>query len=238
MKNRLALGLLILLVGFLHAEVLEFTINYLGLGVVDVVMVDDSTRLTVTAKSTSFAGIFSEMDNRYISDYRGDYLPDRYIKDIRQHEYSEDRTVSYDREACVANRISRIDSTRNASYPILMDSRDFFSALYFLRHADLDSVGVVTLDANTLIWNARITIEEKEVIRTKLGKVQTVKVRIDFQRTSERKKERSDMLTNNLVNEEVPMYIWFTCDDKKLPIRAKFASSPFAVTWTLTGHQE
>ncbi len=238
MKSRLAIGLLLLFFIANHAEVLDFSINYLGIGVVDVRMTDRDHCLTVTAKSTSVAGIFSEMDNIYVSEYGEDYLPVRYSKDIRQDRYSEDRTTCYDREFLIARRISRIDSARSITYPIVAESRDFFSALYFLRNANLDSLESVPLDANSLIWTARISKEETEEIKTILGKVSATRVRIDFERTSDREKERSDMLTNNLVNEEVPMYIWFTCDERRLPIRAKFDSSPFTVTWKLTGYEK
>ncbi len=238
MKNRLAIGLLLLLCFAINAEVMDFSIGYLGIGVVDVRMTDRDHCLTVTAKSTSVAGIFAEMDNTYISEYGEDYLPLRYSKDVRQDGYCEDRTTRYERDSLTAYRVSRIDSARSISYPIKAQSRDFFSALFYLRWANLDSLRSVPLDANSLVWTARIAREETEEIGTILGKVTATCVRIDFTRSSDREKERSDMLTNNLVNEEVPMYIWLTCDERRIPIKAKFDSSPFSVTWKLTGYTE
>ncbi len=242
MKSSFLLLLLVSVCVFLPGEEIDFSIRYLGIGVVDVCMADttlqECRQLKVTALSTSLAGLFTEMDNTYISQYLGDYLPLRYIKNINQYRYREDRTISYDRRNLLAMRESRIDSTLCRQYGIMADSRDFFSALYYLRKADFDTLRSMPLDANALIWTANISIDARETISTMFGKKETIKVRIDFRRTTDGKKERSDMLTNKLVDEEVPMYIWFTDDKRRLPVKAKFDSSPFPVTWAMTGYRE
>ena len=51
-------------------------------------------------------------------------------------------------------------------------------------------------------------------------------------------KERSDMLTNNLVNEERSLVFWFSDDEQRLPLKAKFKMKPFAVVWKLNSYTE
>ena len=217
---------------------MNLSIRYLGFPVVRVKITDDGNELKVYAKATTIASIAAKMDNTYISDYTDDYLSSTFRKIIKQKDYAEDRIIYYDRINMVANRESYINKDLTKDYPITEISRDFFSALFYLRGKLDESNGHLWLDANSLIWKAPYKIVKKEIIRTTFGKIETIKVKIDFENVNELEKERSDMLTNNLVNDEKSLYFWFTADEQHIPVKAKFEMKPFPVIWKLDSYKK
>ena len=80
------------------------------------------------------------------------------------------------------------------------------------------------------------SVEGKEKISTKFGKKNAIKVKMNFYNHLNGEKERSDMLTNNLVNEERSLLFWFSDDEQRLPLKAKFIMKPFAVVWKLNSY--
>ncbi|MDO9577055.1 MAG: DUF3108 domain-containing protein [Candidatus Cloacimonadales bacterium] len=218
-------------------ERIDLSIRYLGLPVVDVVMTDDGEKIQVTAKATTIASIAARMDNQYISYYSADFLTDKYRKIIRQKDYREDRITLYDRDGLVAHRISYILPEENREYSIVKESRDFYAALFYLRKMiGIQAKGEIWLDANALIWKAKYEIIGTEELNTELGHMDAIKVKFTFKQISKGEKENSDMLTNNLVNEDRSLIFWFSNDDRKIPLKAKFLMKPFPVTWKLENY--
>ncbi|MCK5052154.1 MAG: DUF3108 domain-containing protein [Candidatus Cloacimonetes bacterium] len=230
--------ILLLIPVFLLAETFDLSIKYLGVSVVRVSMINEDSTLIVKAKSTFIASIASNMDNSYKSVYSGNFLPYTYEKHIDQGDYFENRTIEYNRQTLTAKRISNISPDRNCEYPINSESRDFFSALFYLREAIDEPTGEFWVDANKLIWRVKYTVVGKEKISTKFGKRSAIKVKMNFQNYLNGEKERSDMLTNNLVNEERSLFFWFSDDEQRLPLKAKFMMKPFAVVWKLNSYTE
>jgi len=235
-KNKLIIFILFIIPVFLLAETIDLSIKYLGFSVVNVTMINEDSTLTVNARSTFIASIASDMDNSYRSVYAGNFLPVTYEKNIDQGDYFEDRIIEYNRQTLTAKRVSNISPDRNCEYPINTESRDFFSALFYLRHAIDEQTGELWVDANKLIWRVEYSVVGKDRISTKFGKKSAIKVKLNFQNYLNEEKERSDMLTNNLVNEERSLLFWFSDDEQRLPLKAKFMMKPFAVVWKLNSY--
>ena len=222
----------------LFSEELTVNIKYLGLPVVRAQFTKSDSTLTVIAKSTGIAGIASKMDNIYEISFDENLLPYKYKKVINQRKYKENRVTYYDRKNNIAKRISFIDSGLNKIYPINSVSRDFFSALFFLReHLERNS-GELWLDAGGLIWKANYTKLADEIIKTEFGKLNCSKFILNCQKISDSESDWSDMLTNNLVNEKIPLILWFSQNKYKLPVKIKFKMSPFPVIWQLKSYNE
>jgi hypothetical protein len=238
LKIRITVLFLIFFTAFLSAEEIELAIKYLGISVVKVKMTKVNNKLTVHARSTSIASIASKIDNLYIIDYTDNYLPVKYTKKINQKKYTEDRETIYYRKIRKAERTSFIDPAKSCEYPINEASRDFFSSLFFLRNAIDNIEGEILLDANKLIWKAYYKKIGEEIIKTPLGKLNSIKVQISFERITNQEKERSDMLTNNLVNEEKSLIFWFSDDERRIPLKAKFIMKPFSVVWKIENYKE
>lgn len=218
-------------------ERIDLTIRYLGLPVVNVVMTDDGEKIEISGKATTIASIAARMNNHYISYYQGDFLTEKYRKIIRQKDYEEDRITGYDRKNLIADRISYLHSNRNKQYPIVPESRDFYAALYYLRQMlNSQSSGEIWLDANAFIWKAEYEVIGSEEINSELGRMQSVIVKFIFRQISQGTKENSDMLTNNLVDEKKSLLFWFSADERKIPLKAKFEMKPFPVIWKLENY--
>jgi len=237
-KNKLILFILFITPVFLLAETFNLSIKYLGLSVVNVTIINEDSTLTVSAKSTFIASIASNMDNSYTSVYSNNFLPYTYEKHIDQGDYFENRLIEYNRQTLTAKRVSNLSPNRNCEYSINAESRDLFSALFYLRKAIDEHTGELWVDANKLIWRVEYSVVGKEIISTKLGKKNAIKVKMNFYNYLNGEKERSDMLINNLVNEERSLFFWFSDDEQRLPLKAKFMMKPFAVVWKLNSYTE
>ena len=222
----------------LFSNKISLTIKYLGFNVVYVTMEDNGSELIITARSSALASIASGMDNHYSVVYLGDYLPQTYAKIIEQKDYQERRIITYNREEKTATLTSFIDSSRNCTYAIHPEARDFFSALFYLGKNLNENGGTIWLDAGNLIWQADYEMVKRETVRSYKGKQEALLVKLDFKKISETEKVRSDMLTNNLVSEDNNLYVWFTDDAERIPVKAKFAMSPFSVIWKVTDHEK
>ena len=221
----------------LFAEKLDLAIKYMGISAVKVQMIDNGKQITTHAKSTGLASIVAQLDNYYISEYDGNYLPKSYKKIIKQKDYLEDRITFYDREEGIAIRNDAILQEKS-DYKIHQESRDFFAAMYQLRFIpELDS-GYLWLDANKLLWRAKYNFLRKESIKTVLGRKKALVVELNFEKISTADKSNTDILTNNLVDENKSLIFWISDDEKRLPLKAKFTMKPFAVVWELLNYEE
>lgn len=235
MKIRLLLFLL-LATTMLGAERLELSIRYLGLPVVRVNMTYADSTLRVHAKATAVASIAARLNNYYTSIMADDFLPRIYSKRINQKDYTEDRDIMYHRNHGYAQRTSRVNDSRNSTYRIDPACRDFFSALYYLRTLKPDA-GSFCLDACGLMWDASYRVTERTTMNTAAGKRKVRKIEMNFTKRENKEKERSDMLTNNLVSDRT-LYFWLTDDSDAIPVKAVFKMSPFSVVWSLDSYEK
>jgi hypothetical protein len=199
-------------------------------------MSDIDNLMTVKAVSTSLGNLAAEMNNTYKCTYMGKYLPFSYNKVINQKNYSENRLTIYSRDQKKAIRESYIDPDRSKTYAIMPESRDFFSAFYYIRHNHKDRE-TIYLDANGLIWKAKYWKVKKEYIETRWGRKRAQIISVSFEKISEEDKQRSDMLTNNLVNEDNTLSIWISDDEARLPYKAVYKMKPFSVHWVLESYE-
>lgn len=201
-------------------------------------MTNQDNILSIRAKSTSLASLAAKMNNFYRIRYADNYIPLEYMKKIDQKDYQEDRVTIYDQENGLAFLISNLDRRINTSYHLQPETRDFFSALYYLRFQASSDSGKIWIDANNVIWKCSFSRIGTEYIRSPLGKISCDRIKIDFRRIDNKESERTDMLTNNLVDEEISLHFWFTSDERRLPLKAKFYMKPFPVTWVLESHED
>ena len=113
-------------------------------------------------------------------------------------------------------------------------SRDFFSALLFLRtYTRSANEGKVFIYANYNAWEATYIKVTEEKVKDKLCD----KYEIKFRKESSNQSRRSDVLTNNIVKEGNTLYLWFSKDEERLPMQAEYKMSPFSVMWFLENHE-
>jgi hypothetical protein len=224
----------------LYGEVYQYKITCLGIRVVDINITNnfnqDSGNLRVKADSYYTTPIFPTIHNIYITNYVDGFLPTIYEKHVNQKKYFEERVFTYDREKKTATLQDKLKN-RIITYPIMPTSRDFFSALLYIA-SHLQDKDTIYLDANRLIWTVSYVKEDQEVIKTSIGKLPAIKLKMHFQKISSEPKENTDMLTNQLVNEENTLYLWISDDVRHLPLRAKYERKPFPVYWEIISYKK
>ncbi len=239
MKTKFHLILFLMIISFsLSGENMGLVIKYLGLNVVEVDMIDQDNELAISATSISLGKIAKKLNNYYRIKYKPEYIPVHYYKNVKQSDYQEDRDIYFFHDQNHAERISHIDSTRNRKYYIESGTRDFFSALFYLRFLPDLSSGSFRMDANQVQWLAEYKMIEIDSIRSIFGIKECMIVKITFKNEDGIESERSDMLTNNLVDEDVPLLFWISNDDRRIPLKAKFAMKPFPVIWKLISYED
>ncbi len=197
----------------------------------------DEGIIEVFAESEGIASYLADLDNYYCLHYNGDFLPYLYIKKINQKGYEEDRTISYNQINGSAYRTSNVSREKEKKYKINYPSRDFFSALFYLRFFEGNECSLF-LDVASVPWECFIKKDKNEKIKILGKEAECRKFKISFKKKNNRKKERTDMLTNNLVKEENDLYFWITDDERRIPVRAEYKMLPFSVYWNLKKYEE
>jgi len=187
--------------------------------------------LAVLAKSTPFYSLLYQVDNRYDSFFT----------------WPEAHTLRYER--CIQE--TGVDLRRVASYhdnqalydgelgpPVPPNVRDLFSALYALRGQLLEDGQVIDspLDLDGQLWMARAVVLGREEVQTHLGTHEAIKVGIRFLEPEQVQgaRNKSDVLTNNLVRAKTKLTIWFSDDERKIPLRAQYRLVPFSLKAVLS----
>jgi hypothetical protein len=222
---------------FLQAEQYHISIRYLAFSVVNVNIIHEDNRITIKANSTGLAKLAANMENFYQIEYQSKFMPVSYRKNIEQSDFTEKKTTYFFHQQEIA-KVNNDLTNLIQEYPIHPEARDFFSALFYLRtQVNEKENGSLYLDANQIRWRADWTKEAEEKVKTFSGTKICSKIKLSFERIDNRKKERSDMLTNNLVTEKNDLYFWFTKEDN-LPVKAVFAMKPFPVVWILNQYEK
>lgn len=235
-KTKLLFILFFIIFFNLKAEKIHLSIRYLGLKVVNILMEDSENKISIYGQSTALANIAAKLDNSYFVEYEPDYLPINYSKKIVQKNYFEDRITYYNRENSTAKMTSFLDSSKDCEYKIKPSTRDFFSSLFFLRNQEQS--GEMWVDANQITWKVKYEFIGKETINCAIGKIDARIVKITCEKYSDENPKRSDMLTNNLVNEKNVLYFWFTDDEKSIPVKARYSMKPFPVIWKIESYEK
>jgi hypothetical protein len=221
--------------GQLFGETYNYRISCLGIRVVDINIMNnfakDTGVLRVQADTYYITPIFPFLHNVYTTKYEDGFLPVTYEKHIDQRKYFEDRLYTYDQKNNTATLVDRLKKQK-IYYPIMAESRDFFSALLYIA-SHLKDKDEVWLDANRLIWKATYVQEGREILKTPLGKIPAIKLKMRFKKISPEPQENTDMMTNQLVNEENTLYLWISDDSRHLPLKARYERKPFPVYWEL-----
>jgi len=205
---------------------------------IDYCKCDSLNVITSYVKSRALTKFLYDLDNKYTVYSDSLFLTTKYLKDIDQGNYSEDRIITYNREGKKANQFDTHNPSRNGEYDITSGTRDFFSMLFYIRKLKGELTGSADLDGSGTIWETHFEQLGEEKISSCLGKINAIKVKFSFKKISEQIRPRSDLVTNNLFKEDNILYFWFSADERRIPLKAEFDRKPFSVYWRLINYEE
>jgi hypothetical protein len=182
--------------------------------------------LAISAKSTPFYSILYRVDNRYDSFFT---WPE--VRTLRYQRHISEPGVDLRRVVTYQNGLAHCG--QEEPVPVPPEVGDIFSTLYALRGQPLrdDQVIDSPLDLDGQLWLVRAKVLGRERVKTRLATHQAIKVQVNYLRADQTQRDRSksDILTNNLVREKTRVIIWFSDDERKIPLKAQCRAAPFTI---------
>jgi hypothetical protein len=164
-------------------------------------------------KSTGIVSLFFNVTDDYQTFmYKESMLPYRFIRKIDEGGYTKDEEILFNhdkKEATVKNhKRNTVDK-----HPIGEDIQDLLSSLYYLRNQNLSNLKTgdeielkMFLDKETT--NFKLHFLGREVVKTKFGKVKSLKFRPMVQ-------------AGRVFKEQESLTIWISDDENKIPLLIK-----------------
>lgn len=179
---------------------------------------DDSFRITSVARSSpSFSRIFKVRDEIETTVSRKDFSTTRYVKRLDEDgDKIEEVTVIEDGVATrTRKKVKKVDVPRPIYDPI--------SVIYQLRMRDLTPGRVhhFELIADGKLYTVHARIVRKERIQTPAGTFDCVRV--------------EPQMVSGGVEREEKLFLWYTDDERRLPVRIRTEVKFGAVTANLRG---
>ncbi|MFQ5780885.1 MAG: DUF3108 domain-containing protein [Nitrospiria bacterium] len=162
-----------------------------------------------TARSNDFISHFYPVDNRIESFIDTEGLYSHFIKiKQRQGKRRREKLIDFNQ---AHHRAVQIKNNRSEIFEIPPNVQDSLSALYFFR-----TLGPVEVGSSTFInvhesrknWELEIQVLEKELLSTKAGTFDTIKV-------------KALVRYEGLLMDKGDVYIWFTDDIRRIPVKIK-----------------
>jgi hypothetical protein len=162
-----------------------------------------------TLKSTRFISLLypvNEVVETYV-DVNGLY-PYRYRSRQQEGSYTSDKEILFDRENNTATYINHKAGGKKYISGITAGTQDPLSVIYFLRTLPLKIGESVNIDVHDgrKNWTLVIEILKRERIWTPAGTFNTVKI-------------KALIKYEGLFVNKGDMFVWFTDDDARIPVR-------------------
>ncbi|PKP12639.1 MAG: DUF3108 domain-containing protein [Bacteroidetes bacterium HGW-Bacteroidetes-3] len=164
-------------------------------------------------KSTGIVSLFFNVKDDYQTYmYKESLLPYRFIRKIDEGGYTKDEEILFNHdknEATVKNyKHNTVDK-----HPIGNDIQDLLSSLYFLRNQNLTNLKVgdeieLKMFIDKEVTNFKLRFLGTEVVKTKFGKVKSLKFRPMVQ-------------AGRVFKEQESLTIWISDDENKIPLLIK-----------------
>ncbi|MDD5771915.1 MAG: DUF3108 domain-containing protein [bacterium] len=149
-------------------------------------------------------------------------LPMLYKKDINEGKYHKKADYEFDQNNGIVNTLSE-------RYEISKGVQDPLSILGYFRTLDIKLNDIIEIKyfSGTEVDILKVSVIRKELIKTPVGDFNTNVVTL-----SVGKKER------NYLKNKVNLWIWFTDDDRKIPVFIKCSTTYGNITGTLIDYVE
>lgn len=207
---------------FKNGEWLQYRMNYsnflnAGYSTIEVKELKhngkDAFHIIGHGKSTGLVSLFFKVRDDYQSYlYKENFQPFKSIRKIDEGGYTKDQEISFDystNEATVKN----FKHNTVTKHPINSNIQDILSSLYYIRNQNISNLKIgdeIALEMffDQEINNFKLRFLGKEIIKTKFGKVKTLKFMPLVQAGRVFKKQES-------------VTIWISDDENKIPLLVK-----------------
>ena len=223
-------------------EKFKVNITYLSLPMssaeISLTKIDSIQNISVNASSRSIVTAFYKIDNQYLSVCENDFHPKKYEKNILQGDFKEKKLILFNSKDSSVIIKDLLKGTEKTISPVadFNEIYDIFSALFHIRFAGQKTDCSLFCFANCNIWKVKFSYLGRDILDFSEKEYKTLKYLVEFKQISKNNSSRTDILTNNLVNEKHHLILWFSDDELRLPIKAKYVMFPFSVYWHLESY--
>ncbi len=164
-------------------------------------------------KTTGVTSWFFKVKDIYQSYfYKESLLPYRFVRKINEGGHTKNKEILFDQTAKKAT-VKDYKHNTEAKYTTHKNVQDMISTLYFLRNQDLSKMNsgdeiALTMFFDEKNYKFKMRFLGREVIKTKFGKVATIKFRPIVQ-------------AGRVFKEKESITVWVSDDKNKTPLRIK-----------------
>jgi hypothetical protein len=177
-------------------------------------------RITSIGRSSpGFSRIYKVRDEIESIVARKDFSTLRYSKKLDEKNQKREEVTVIEGEVATRTRSRRTEQKIDVPRPIM----DPISVIYHLRTLDLSEGNAhrLTLIADGKIYQVNARVVRRETIQTPAGRFATVVVEPEMISGGEAREER--------------LFIWFSDDERRIPVRIRSEIRVGAITATLSG---
>ncbi len=179
----------------------------------DVINKRDAYHVVGKGRTTGMINWFFKVKDRYETYmYQDNLLPYRFVRIIDEGGYTKDKEIYFDHEAKKALVINK-KKKKKETFDTVDNVQDLISSLYYLRNKDISNFKIgdelvihVFFDEENVPMKLKFL--GKEIIKTKFGKISSLKFRPYVQ-------------AGRVFEEEESVTVWVSDDANKIPLRIK-----------------
>ncbi len=137
-------------------------------------------------------------------------LPQKFYTNIQENSYRKEENMTFNH---AANTVKAEERTEKDLFKVPDNVHDVVSSYYFLRTIDFNKLGVGTIIElpafyDDVVYNMKVKYRGKEVVKTKFGKINTIKL--------------SPVLSSNgFFKGENALLMWVSDDVNKVPVKVE-----------------
>ena len=164
-------------------------------------------------KSTGLVSLFFKVEDDYQTFmYKETLQPYRFIRKINEGGHTKNQEIFFDHNTKLAT-VNNYKHKTVEKHPISSNIQDMLSALYFLRNQDLSNLKKgdnieLQMFMDDEIYAFKLQFLEKEIIKTKFGKIKAIAFRPLVQ-------------AGRVFKEQESVTVWISDDDNKIPLLIK-----------------
>lgn len=173
----------------------------------------DAFHIVGKGKTTGVVSWFFKVNDDYQSYfYKDNIQPYRFVRKIDEGGYKKDKEILFDQSNKTAV-VKDYKHNTEKTFSTHSDVQDMVSTLYHLRNKDITNMKVgdeikLTMFFDENNYDFKLRYLGKEIIKTKFGKVATVKFRPLVQ-------------AGRVFKEDESLTVWVSDDQNKIPLRIK-----------------
>jgi len=163
--------------------------------------------------TTGMVGFVFPVEDRYESYFSSkDLKPNHFIRKVNEGGYTQDKEIFFDFASNQAKEINHKKDTEK-SFFIQNDVQDMISSFYYMRNVDFETLSQNDSISVNMFFDGKmnpmkLVVLGRETIKSKFGKIKTIKV-------------RPLVLKGRVFKDEENVTLWVSDDLNKIPVKIK-----------------